>query len=125
MLATPSPVSSSTADRVPSIRNELTCPGSLTRWTPASSWRTSNQDRRGKSLPQAVCSSRPPPLMPVPRLAVRRPGSPGHRRNDGDLVLLRQWGVQALPEPDVLVVEEQVDELPRLAVVVQEAALET
>src|SRR5438309_616240 len=59
-----------------------------------------------------------------PRRAPSGSGASGHRRDDRDLVPLGQRGIQAPAETNVFVVEEEVHELPRLAVFVQEAALE-
>src|SRR5258708_31845912 len=45
-------------------------------------------------------------------------------RHDRDLVRLVQRRVQTLAQPDVLVVQEEVDELSRLAAVVEQPSLE-
>src|SRR5438270_10863178 len=51
--------------------------------------------------------------------------SPGHRGHDRDLVLVADARLEARAEPDVLVVEVDVDELAELAPVVEKAVLET
>src|SRR5919197_2749468 len=48
----------------------------------------------------------------------------GDRGHDRDLVRLLELGVEALTEPDVLVVEVDVDELAGLAVSVEQPVLE-
>src|SRR5262249_597698 len=60
------------------------------------------------------------PPLPDPTSCGTRSGLCGAARyggNDSDLVRRLQRRVQALPQPDVLIVQEKVDELPRLAVV--------
>src|SRR5260370_6956598 len=61
------------------------------------------------------------------RLAIRRslsgPAS-RDRRHDRDLVLLRHLRLQAAAKADVLVVEVDVDELPQLAPIVEQAVFE-
>src|SRR5919202_4337656 len=86
--------------------------------TPTTSWPCR---RRGA----AATLESTPPERATAILTPLAPGSaPGHRRHDGDLVGLPQRRVQSAAEADVLVVQEEVDELARLAVVVEQAALE-
>src|SRR6266550_9457552 len=70
MLATPSPVSNSTALFDPSMSHELTWPGSETRYTPASILATSNQAVRNGLTPVewsvATCVMPAGSLMPHP-----------------------------------------------------------
>src|SRR6266478_7641587 len=62
------------------------------------------------------------------RLAMTRSlgpeGTSRDSRDDGDLVLLRHFRLEARTEPDVLVVEVHVHELPELAILVEEAVFE-
>src|ERR1700680_526215 len=50
--------------------------------------------------------------------------APGHRRDDREVILLAQLGLEPGPEADVLVVLVDVDELPQLAVLVINALTE-
>src|SRR4029077_17064468 len=56
--------------------------------------------------------------------SLRGIGAPRYGRHDRDLVLLCDLGLQPRPQPDVLVVEVDVDELPELSLVVQQAVPE-
>src|SRR6476646_2902542 len=51
-------------------------------------------------------------------LKLNRPS--GYRRHDRDLVLLPDFGLEARPQPDVLVVQIDVHELPQLTLVVKQ-----
>src|SRR5215472_8283617 len=64
-----------------------------------------------------------PPLL-LPGGALSRGCPSGYRGHDRDLVRVRHRRVQALTEAYVLIVQKQVDELPRLPLVVQEPPLE-
>src|SRR5438105_14747413 len=50
--------------------------------------------------------------------------APGHRRHDRDLVRVLEPGAEPVSQPDVLVVEIDVDELPGLPLLVEQAVLE-
>src|SRR5665213_3307591 len=52
--------------------------------------------------------------------SLRLKSAPGYCRHDRDLVLLGDLGLEAWPQADVLIVQVHVDELPQLALVVQE-----
>src|SRR6266850_6505133 len=56
--------------------------------------------------------------------SLRPKSAPGYRRHDRDLVLLAHLGLEARPQPDVLVIQVHVDELPQLALVVQQPVAE-
>src|SRR5215471_11511849 len=114
---------SSTADREqqpPCLAVSSSSPrGHCWSVTPTTSWPCC---RRSAA---ATLESTPPDSATAILIAGARSGRPAsHRRHDRDLVGLLEGRVEALAHADVLVVEEQVDELPGLARVVEEPALE-
>src|SRR5215472_13045384 len=83
---------------------------------------TRRPTRQGTSLVPVTFS-----LLPSPTVPVALPGrtTSGHGRHDRDLVGCRHGRIQALSHTHVLIVEEEVDKLPRLSFVVQQPPPET